>query len=267
MKRMTKCLLVFSAMLFLLMIPVITHAKSDSKWKIWESKTEVDIDKAWTIKFNDEVDWESYEGIKVVRERDNVHMFVEPVSLEHDQKSLQLYLGHLYDFDETYHLYIEDVQSVNGKILKEPIKMKFQTINPEFTVVQPIEKDGIKFDVQVSQTETKLFAKLKATNVSGKTITYIGTNGCDPGLKADLYNRVNFGEVRIGNKWWTIIACTEAIEEYELDPGKSIDVTEVLYLPEESVDGETFLKVRLVTGTYSDEEIVTPIEIEIPINL
>ena len=265
MKRMTNFFLALSMMLFLFAISPIVKAESNSEWKIWAPKTEVDIDKVWTIKFNDEVDWQSYGSIYVVRERDNVPMFVDSTTHNNDKKSLVLPLGFLYDFNETYYLYIKDVKSIHGSTLREPIKMKFQTINPDFNVAQMVEKDGIRFNVMLSETDTKLYAKLKATNVSENTISYIGYDGCDRGLKANLFNKTDSGEVKVGSKWRTSSACTAAIEEYVLEPGETIEVIEVLYLPKEPVDGGMYLKVGLETGSYSDEAPLTPTEIEIPV--
>lgn len=265
MKRMNKFL--FSLCLILLFsTPTIVKAESNVAWKIWDSKTEVDIDKSWTIKFNDEVDWDSLRSIKVVRKKDGVPMFIEPMTIANDKKSVVLPLGNLYDFNETYYLSIEGVQSMNGKMLKEPVKMEFQTVNPDFNVEETIVKDGIKFNIHLSQTETKVYAKLKATNVSEKTITYIGNNGCDKGLKAHLITKMNAGQEMVGQKWWGIKICTEAEVEHQLEPGKSIDVIEVLYLPNEPLVEKNYVKVGLVTRSFSNEDSRIPVEIEIPLN-
>lgn len=275
MKRITKFFVALSMMLFLFAIPSIVIAESSSEWEIWTPKTEVDIDKLWTIKFSDKVDRRSlyshfiyenitYGSIFVVRERDNVTMFIEPTTLINDEKSVVLPLGYLYDFNETYHLYIKEVKSNNGVTLREPIKMKFQTINPEFNFEKKVEKDGIEFHVMLSKTDEKLYAKVKATNVSDDTISYLGADGCHAGLSADLFEDTNAGQVKVGSKWKTGRICTAAPVQYFLKPGETIEVIEVLYPPTEGLNESNFIKVKfnkeLSDGTYFNS-------IEIPITL
>lgn len=262
-------------MLFLFAVPSIVKAESNSEWKIWDSETEVDIDKLWTIKFSDEVEWRSlyppfirenitYRGISVIRERDNVPMSIEPRILISGEKSVVISLGDLYDFNETYHLFIKDVKSINGNTLKEPIKMKFQTTNPEFNDGEKVERDGIEFHVMWSKTDEKLYAKVKATNVSDDTISYVGNDGCHVGLSADLVEDTDAGEVKVGSKWRTVSTCTAAPVQYFLKPEETIEVTEVFYPPTEGLNESNFIKVKfnkeLSDGTYFNS-------IEIPVKL
>ena len=275
MKRIANFFLALSMMLFLFAIPSIVKAESSSEWKIWTPKTKVDIDKLWTIKFSDEVDWKSlytpfihenitYGSITVVRERDNVPMIIEPTTLINDEKSVVLPLAYLYGFNETYHLYIIEVKSINGDILKEPIKMKFQTTNPEFNVEKKMERDGIEFHVMLSETDEKLYAKVKTTNVSDDTISYVGNDGCHVGLSADLFEDTDAGQVKVGSKWKTARICTAAPVQYFLKPGETIEVIEVLYPPTEGLNESNFIKVKfnkeLSDGTYFNS-------IEIPVKL
>ena len=166
----------------------------------------VHIDKVWEFKFSDAVDQRSLSGnIYVVRERDNKRMnIIEPSVDQNDKKIVKLYLYQLFDFNETYYLHIsENVKSINGTPLKEPVKMKFQTVNPD--VAKTIEKDGIKFEVMLStkevQTDKKLYAKVKITNVSNESIPYWGRDGCDVGLSTNLFVESDTGQIRVGSKW------------------------------------------------------------------
>ena len=45
----------------------------------------------------------------------------------------------LRKMDKSYTLYVEDVQSVNGKVFKKPMKMTFQTVDVAFTSEHEIE--------------------------------------------------------------------------------------------------------------------------------
>lgn len=275
MKRIANFFLVLGMLLFLFAIPSIVKAESNSEWKIWAPKTEVDIDKIWTIKFNDEVDWRNlypsfnyenitYGSISIIRERDNVPMFIDPRTHINDGKSVDLHLGYLYDFNETYHLYIKDVKSINGNTLKEPLKMKFRTINPAFNVEKKVKSDGIEFHVRLSEADEKLYAKVKATNISEDTIAYFGNDGCHVGLSADLFKDTDAGQIRVGSKWGTARACTAALVQYILKPGETIEVIEVLYPPTEGLAESNFIKVtfnkELADGTFFNS-------IEIPIRL
>jgi uncharacterized protein YfaS (alpha-2-macroglobulin family) len=136
MKRMGTFSLTISMIMLLFTIPSIVKAESSTEWKIWSSKTEVDIDKEWVITFSDEMDWRSlYGNISVVRERDKKEMPIDTYPINEDQSKVKVFLGDLYEFGETYYLYIsKDVKSKNGTSLKEPIKMKFQTVYHEFNV-------------------------------------------------------------------------------------------------------------------------------------
>ena len=83
---------------------------------------------------------------------------------QYDKKAVKLHLGQLYDFNETYYLYVtKDVKSVTGTHLVEPLKLKFKTKGLEFKDQKIIEQDGIKFEIMLNQADEKLYAKVKAT--------------------------------------------------------------------------------------------------------
>lgn len=249
--------------------PLIGKAEANTSWKTWMTKTDVDIDKEWTIKFNEEIDYKSlWENVYIVRERDNkrIDNFHPDVDWN-DKKSATLYLYELYEFGETYDLYIENAQSINGTSLKTPIKMKFQTVNPEFSFKNTVEQDGIKFEVALNTEELaageKLYVKVKATNTSADVIPYWGRDGCDIGLSANIFIENESGKAEEGSKWNSIRPCTAMPEGYFLEPGETIEVTEVLYPAAERLNENAYLKVLFQQGPIG--EISSFNSIKIPI--
>ena len=79
----------------------------------------------------------------------------------------------LRKMDKSYTLYVEDVQLVNGKVLKNPIKMAFQTVDVAFTSEHKIEQDVLKQKILPNETtiqkNEKVCAKIKVTNASEKS--------------------------------------------------------------------------------------------------
>ena len=65
----------------------------------------------------------------------------------------------LRKMDKSYTLYVEDVQMVNGKVLKNPMKMIFQTVDVAFTSEHKIEQDGLKWDISLNKTTLKKMKK------------------------------------------------------------------------------------------------------------
>ena len=264
---MCTCILLFT-------IPSVAAAELSTHWKVWPTKTEVDIDKEWVIQFNDdiEMDWTSLsKGISVVRDRDNKRMRVIPNPIYEDKSKINLFLEELYEFGETYHLSIDNVQSIKGTRLKEPITMKFQTVNPEFNVEKTIERDGIKLHVMLNaeelSTDEKLYAKLKITNVSDHAIPHWGLDGCDLGLTASLFSKSDAGKVEVGRKWNNRV-CTSAIEQYFIEPGETIEVFEVLSPPTNQLNEKNYLKVVFRKGLYDNYTDFSPITLmEIPIKI
>ncbi len=224
--------------------------ESISGWKPGSSVAEVDVDHAWVVKFNDELDRtgrnmsDLRDNIYIVRERDNQRLRILDPSVNYDDpKFVRLRLAGLYDPNETYYLYIsKELTSKMGNPLAETLKLKFHTNSPEYKLNKTSEQDGIKLEVMIDQTDEKVFAKVKATNVSNEPISYTGSSGCDRGIAADLYNDTKDGPVKVGGKWTTSLMCTLAIEYYKLQPGASIEILEVLYLPKEPVDGDIYVK-------------------------
>ncbi|WP_338452753.1 hypothetical protein R4Z09_13365 [Niallia oryzisoli] len=55
----------------------------------------------------------------------------------------------------------------------------------------------------LDQTDEKVLVKVTATNISSKAIPYVGFNGCDPGVSAQLYSDTEDGPVKVGSQWST----------------------------------------------------------------
>lgn len=141
-------------------------------------------------------------------------------------------------------------------------------ISPEFTDGKTAEQDGIHFEVMLSQMDAKLYAKVKATNVSGDTIPYVGYDGCDRGLSAELFAESEDGEVQVGSKWSSpVISCNLAVWQYFLEPGETIEELEILSPPTEGLKENHYVKVKFQKGLLDSTSPSIPIEIEIPIEL
>ncbi|KAA9022915.1 S-layer homology domain-containing protein [Niallia endozanthoxylica] len=239
--------------------------ESVSGWDQEADVTEIDIDHEWIIRFNYELDEYGFEHLRdhiyIVRESDSQIQLLEPMIID-NLKIVHLPLWTLYDFDETYTLFIkEGLTSKTGKSLAEPVTIKFHTNKPEFTVKQSVEKDGVQFDLMADPSDEKVYVKVKATNTSGQPIPYTSGSGCDPGLKAALVTETAEGPVKTGSKWSTAANCTLAIRELTLQPGESIEIVEVLYPDVQSFDEEIYLQAVLPTGIVENPK--KPIEVSV----
>ena len=208
------------------------------------------------------------DNITVVRERDNKKIGVSPNILSKENDVVKIGIHELFDFDETYYLYIKDVKSINGSVLEEPIKMKLQTEKVEFNINKSKEQDGLKFDVTLGQTVENLYAKVKVTNVSTEIIPYMGYHGLDQGLSAAVLSKNEAGESKVGSKWFNAsISGTAALWERNLNPGETIEIFEVLFLPEQPLYENNYLQVTFQRGQLNNRPSMNPLEIEIPIEL
>ncbi|MEC2077503.1 Ig-like domain-containing protein [Metabacillus fastidiosus] len=266
MKRVLTFFLAMSiAVLFA--VPSVTNAESESipAWKVFTPKTEVEIDKEWTITFNDQMEERSlYQNISVIREKDNQEIFIEPVIDQNNKKAVKLRLGRLYDFNENYVLYIKDgVKSIKGRPLKEPVKMKFQTVNPEFEDPKVINQDGVEFQAIVSQIDKKLYTKIKVTNKSEETIPYFGKDGCDKGLSADLFTEMSNGKIIKGVKWESSALCTAVLKSYSLEAGETVEIIEVIDMPSEPLNGDAYLKINFQRGIPDGNDSLSIVKISV----
>lgn len=181
---------------------------------------------------------------------------------------MKLGLHEVFDFDETYYLHIKDVRSTNGAILKEPVKMKLQTEKVDFDIENTTEQDGLKFEAALGQTVDNLYAKVKVTNVSKEIIPYWGSDGCDRGLSSSVVSKGNFSETIDLKKWsQASIACNQAFWQYYLNPGETIDIFEVFFLPAQPLYENNYLHIIFKRGILQDRPSPKRLEIEIPIKL
>ncbi|RHW31377.1 S-layer homology domain-containing protein [Lysinibacillus yapensis] len=140
------------------------------------------------------------------------------------------------------------------------------TLNPEFNVEKTVERDGIKFDLFLGQAYGRLYVKTKATNISENGVPYIGFNGCDRGFSANLFTENNGEKIEVGSVWRNpVILCTQAIQDLVLEPGETIEETEILNPPTEGFKENHFVKVEFQKGVYEGNSTIIPIEIEIPL--
>jgi len=272
MKRIAAFSLMLSTLILLITIPSIVKAESSKSWETWPSKKEVDIDKKWVIHFDREMDWRNLWGnIYLVRESDNKRVeTIIPDLYGSNGKAVGLHLTDLYEFGETYHLYIENVKATNGKALKKPIKMTFQTVNPEFNLQKTIVQDGIEFQIMVNTKEVsknkKLYAKIKATNISEESIPYWGRDGCDLGFSASIFAENPGSETEEGSKWKSASRCTLSLEQYHLAPGETLETVEVLYPPADQLNGHLYLNIQFQKGLLEDNSSINRIELPITLN-
>jgi hypothetical protein len=240
------------------------EVESISDWKKGTPIIDVDIDKGWIINFNDKVDERSlYNNIYVVRESDKQSHFVFPIVDFNDPKSVRLLLGSLYDFDETYTLYItKDVKSKFGNPLGDSITLKFHTRKLEYNLQESIVLDGVKFYIQLDQSDEKVFINVTATNISSENIPYVGFNGCDPGISTALFTDSGDGEFKEGSKWSGMLVCTQMIEEHIIKPGASIKVSNLLYTLTQLNNGQSYVKVVFQKGSLDSPK---PIVVSIPL--
>lgn len=264
MKRLFSVFFTLCVVILLGVAPANGYSEETNERLSLPAIQEVDIDKVWSIEFNKSVYTPSItDNIYVIRESDQKRVIVSPLSEAYPTgKNVKVYITELYDFDETYTLHIaKDVKAMNGENLKKPIQIKFKTTNPEFTLAKATIQNGIKFEVQLHQTDEKLYAKLKATNLSEAPIPYFGTDGCDKGLSANLISAS--AQTPIGHEWSGSVMCTTALENYTLEPNQSIEVLNLLYPPKEGFTEDIDLEVKFKIGSYQDW-LPT---IKIPINL
>ncbi|WP_071393330.1 S-layer homology domain-containing protein [Bacillus tuaregi] len=246
--------------------PIFT-VDSISGWEKGTEITKADVDTEWVITFNDRVDSRTLdENIYVIRDRDGQKHDVYPQVESSDPKSVKVQLAfRLYDMDETYTLYIKrDVQSKLGNALMEPMVIPFQTNHPDFDMTQSFEEDGVQMEVNLDQQEEKILVKVKATNTTAEAIPYVGFNGCDPGITAQLYKDTADGPVRVGSRWENRGGCTQDVPQYSLAAGKSIETVDMLYPPQQDME-HLYVKIVFNRGTSGSNSSFNPIVVSIPL--
>ena len=103
------------------------------------------------------------------------------------------------------------------------------------TISKTVEKDGIQFDVTFFTNDFKpngeLNVKIKATNISNEATPYVGNNGCDRGIRVEIFTEDMNGQVFKGSYKPDGILCNLEVSNYSLAPGESTEETEVFILP------------------------------------
>lgn len=107
---------------------IVTVEGNDSSYKVWESQENVAHDKEWKITFNQVVDVATNDMIYVTDSTNRViPVQHEIVRNEADDTSTVIVTPlEIYESNQDYTLWIEDVRSVDGKLLNENVKMNFR---------------------------------------------------------------------------------------------------------------------------------------------
>lgn len=114
-------------LMLLIFFLILSGNTAAADWVVWESKTTHQKDKTWTIKFN--------EDLK--NSPDNINNSNIYVTGKNGRISNKVHLGNEintilveapvggYDVGQKYTLYIENILSAKGALLKKPVKMDF----------------------------------------------------------------------------------------------------------------------------------------------
>lgn len=91
-------------------------------------KVDTDIEKAWTIRFNKELDKSTVtDSMFLVTDEDNQPVSISAV-LGEDRKSVTITPKNPYSYGKTYNLVIKDgIKGLNGSALVSPVKFQFKT--------------------------------------------------------------------------------------------------------------------------------------------
>jgi len=94
----------------------------------WQSKSNVEVSKTWKISFNQALDKNTLNknNLKVIKADDLTE--VDIIIKYDNNKTVEIMPINDYNSDTEYYLYInKDIQSEDGKSIKQPIRMKFIT--------------------------------------------------------------------------------------------------------------------------------------------
>ncbi|SOB90781.1 WD40 repeat protein [Ureibacillus xyleni] len=115
------------------------NEKVETSWKDWGKKDNVPKNKTWTVSFNQPIDVDSItaDNVYIVDSYDQKMAVSFTISNEGKELIIE---APTYDYTpyETYTLYIENVQSQNQQVIKEPIKMDFTVDENE--IIEESEK-------------------------------------------------------------------------------------------------------------------------------
>jgi hypothetical protein len=105
-----------------------------SEWKEWPEKTNVPVDKVWTISFNQGIEKMSInnDNVYITSSADQVVKLPATITLAEDKK-ITIDANSDYQPGQKYILFISNIRSTEGTILKDPIKMPFTIAAGETT--------------------------------------------------------------------------------------------------------------------------------------
>ena len=102
------------------------ESDTDPVYKTFESKTNVEQTKEWKVKLNYQIDVNSLFNEFVYVQDHNGVIMPTKARLDKDQTTILVSPPQGgYESGKTYTLYIENLRAVDGKQMKEPVKMKF----------------------------------------------------------------------------------------------------------------------------------------------
>lgn len=132
-----------------------------------ESKVNIDIDKVWTITFNDEVDKTSIDGKDTIVVLNENNSKVDIKIGYKDSKSLLISSVNQYEYGKTYTLLVkEGIKSKKGSMLSKPTKMIFTTkINSK-----PVSPNGHIVALDAGRAANDTGAEIGPSGVKGKDI-------------------------------------------------------------------------------------------------
>lgn len=147
----TFVLLIFTLQWFQPLLSVYAEQVTEqSKWKNWESKEDVPINKSWTVYFNQSLDSDSINLNNVYIVDSNNNRVDISFTLSNEGKELIIGAPPTnYIPLESYTLYItENILSKNQKALKAPIKMEFTVGEDKIEESKPlVPREGSKNEV------------------------------------------------------------------------------------------------------------------------
>ena len=109
-------------------------------WTEWPAKTDVPIDKVWTITFNQPIESKTIHGsFNIVDANGNK---VDVCEVHTGKNTVAIYVNPDYLYGTQYFLYINGVKSVDGKTVK-PARMSFTTITPQQDTTPPAAPKGL----------------------------------------------------------------------------------------------------------------------------
>lgn len=133
-----------------------------------ESKINIDIDKVWTIKFNDEVDKASIDGKDTIVVLNENNSKVDIKIDYKDSKSLLISAVNEYEYGKTYTLLVkEGIKSKKGSMLSKSTKMIFTIkTNPN----KPAGPNGYIVALDAGRAANDIGSEVGPSGVKGKDI-------------------------------------------------------------------------------------------------